>query len=263
MAEAWAQTSTTFDSAAAEREFRQAAEKIPSSLIRRDFSWRSVTPKAILERMKSVSVEFVPGVYRIQHLDSGHLAERNSARWACGKISVSAQLWRQTTAETRSVLALHEFLMAECDGIVDDNYVVSLTLWLLSLPETGRILHRDETQELADQVALFRVAGGVTGAGGGGDVLGIEIKMRQLREVLLSVPSAVDRKEAMRGFYGIFSERSEVYRMEGNFNDRERTARAGCRSFENLSSQRKEEIALKVGASVSEILSKCSYYDNH
>lgn len=117
-------------------------------------------------------------------------------------VFINALYWRQTGAEVKPILLLHEALGAI--GFDDEEYQLSLGLWLLSQnsrvslsPEkTPWLTHFADLRRSSRTPKYIQLAGGATGVGGGGDQFELTLKMGLLKRIeqLFRSVTGIDRK---------------------------------------------------------------------
>lgn len=172
-------------------EFLIEGSRIPSRL-KDKFSYNNFGPdlnlQKLLSDMKPIAIK--PSV----DLLSLNTLGRATARWECHdhqcQISVNPILWEKFP-EQKSVLALHEYLGSL--GYYDDNYWISTSMWFLSLDATQKALSATMKSKIERWIgknaslrfpANTRVAGGVVGAGGGGESASLWARMFSLKNAL-------------------------------------------------------------------------------
>lgn len=201
--------------------FKASALMIPRRLIQQGTPLiAGIDLRQVLREMK---VAVVTSTSWLEHSESefaGLKLARNSAMWTRTNgdvhIQINEKLWATADQESRSVIALHEHLFSQ--GYSDQNYVLSIGLWFLSLKQTQAILESTERSGLEDGLQRIAAAkGGATMVGGGGDVQGVHRKMSFLKMHLGHMSHTSNRQQrqkVMKAFVEDFNLTDEVMRTQ-------------------------------------------------
>jgi hypothetical protein len=198
-------SSTVAYSDAIANEFLKKGLEIPAALQDLGYSqFGRLNLASALNQMPSFPVTYSGKVEKLN--GNGRL----SAHWENqnGTVTVSVNpVWWKKFPDQQAVLAWHEYLGAL--GLIDDQYWISVSAWLLSLPEAQRVLDQHAKSQIAAWIASnanaklpkgTRMAGGVIGIGGGGEGGTLYVKMNGLRRCLRELggpQSAEERRDSL------------------------------------------------------------------
>jgi hypothetical protein len=184
-------TQPQFSREKADREFAPLAQAIPDKLLALGYERIGGLE---LRRLKK-DLEKVTW-YRI---DGGFLSGSGGTRMTGlysskeHEANINTLNWGWVRRERQALMALHEGLGAS--GYLDEDYQISLALWFLSernRDELRSLLGDSKpTWQSLDKIerregeAIYVDSGGITGIGGGGDYVGLDLKATLLEQARL------------------------------------------------------------------------------
>lgn len=166
-------------------DFKLMARKIPLTLQSQGYrSFGRLNLSSLFSLADSYEILTSDWIQYQSSQDKQLRTARSTAQWertSSGKIriQINQQIWPLKPIQVRSVIALHEYLGPA--GFYDHDYVLSTSLWFLA---SATPLTRSEKQELIDFITSISqmAGGGITGVGGGGDVSGVELRLKLLQK---------------------------------------------------------------------------------
>lgn len=170
----------------ADQDFKKLAIEIPSHLINSGYKRIGELDLDQLNiEIQTMNIEVLDWVET--KVDESNL--RIFARWQRDQngivIRLNEKVWNKSPQKFKSTLALHEALGGA--GYDDSNYNLSTSLWLLREVGMRNIFNPTEINFIVNHISEISKrnnGGGIVGVGGGGDLIGPELKITMLMNSL-------------------------------------------------------------------------------